>query len=117
MGFGEQIQGELDECRRSQRWLAKITGLNHVTVCRIIADKQKPEFESVCKIIGALPVDQGRRFMLFAVAGYMPPELTEIFCQHPRRAAEALLNLSPKQANKRPRIVSIKGRGWIRKWE
>ena len=87
------MQQVLAEIERSQRWLAKATGLNHVTVCRLLAGKQKPEYDSVCKIVFALPLDQEARFKLFALAGYVPPELTKIFCANPVSAGRVLLDL------------------------
>ncbi len=80
----------------SQRRLATMSGVNHISLCRILNDTYpfRPG-RTVAQLVDAVGCTGDERVELYRLAGIVPPEVVAAFCATPA-SAKALMAAAKK---------------------
>jgi transcriptional regulator with XRE-family HTH domain len=72
--FGSVLKTMRERAGLSQNQLARLSGLDHSYLSRLESGQRHPSYDTVARLARVLARDRQERELLFAVAGYVPPE-------------------------------------------
>jgi hypothetical protein len=84
MTFGENLNSLLKKYQRSQRWLAKTSGVHYVTINRIIKGYPfRVTQDTAQRLAKAIGCNKKERDELIKLAGGIPKDVEEILLSRP----------------------------------